>query len=97
MKEYDFLKNADGTWETATPQKIKDFSNYLKANPSGTMKGSDFSPNIRIHDIIDFDNPKNLDEISNELNKMIGQNNPGDADGKNKFNMLKSNSMEANA
>jgi len=97
MKEYDFLKNADGTWETATPQKIKDFSNYLKANPSGTMKGGDFSPNIRIHDIIDFDNPKNLDEISNELNKMIGQNNPGDADGKNKFNMLKSNSMEANA
>ena len=97
MKEYDFLKNADGTWETATPQKIKDFSDYLKANPSGTIKGSDFSPNIRIHDIIDFDNPKNLDEISNELNKMIGQNNPGDADGKNKFNMLKSNSMEANA
>ena len=97
MKEYDFLKNADGTWETATPQKIKDFSDYLKANPSGIMKGNDFSPNIRIHDIIDFDNPKNLDEISNELNKMIGQNNPGDADGKNKFNMLKSNSMEANA
>uniref|UniRef100_UPI0025E7F0C9 hypothetical protein n=1 Tax=Winogradskyella sp. UBA3174 TaxID=1947785 RepID=UPI0025E7F0C9 len=97
MKEYDFLKNPNGEWDQVTPQKLKDFKKYLDVNPSGIMKGDKFSPNIRIQDIVDFDNPKNLKEFSKELNKMIGQNNPGDVDGKNKFDMLKANSMQANA
>ena len=90
------LKNNNGTWETITPEMLKKARNIFKKSPkgniSGPLDGGRFFNDVRALDFVE-----DLDGLSTEMNKLIGANNPGDADGKNKFDLLKANSMEANA
>ena len=93
MYDKGILKNNNGTWETVTPEMLKKAKTIFDKTPSGTVvPGSRFSSHTRALNFIE-----DLDGLSGEMNKLIGANNPGDADGKNKFDLLKANSMEANA
>ena len=67
------------------------FKKSPKGNISGPQDGRFFNE-VRALDFVE-----DLEGLSKEMNKLIGANNPGDADGKNKFDMLKANSMEVNA
>jgi len=93
MYDKGILKNNNGTWETVTPEMLKKAKTVFDKTPAGTVvPGSHFASDTRALNFIE-----DLDGLSTEMNKLIGANNPGDADGKNKFDLLKANSMEANA
>ena len=93
MYDKGILKNNNGTWETVTPEMLKKAKTIFDKAPAGTtLPGSRFSSDTRALNFIE-----DLEGLSGEMNKLIGANNPGDADGKNKFDLLKANSMEANA
>ena len=93
MYDKGILKNNNGTWETVTPEMLKKAKTVFDKSPAGTMiPGGGFMSDTRLLNFIE-----DFDGLSTEMNKLIGANNPGDADGKNKFDMLKANSMEVNA
>ena len=72
---------------------LKKAKTVFDKSPAGTMiPGGGFMSDTRLLNFIE-----DFDGLSKEMNKLIGANNPGDPDGKNKFDMLKANSMEVNA
>jgi hypothetical protein len=89
------LKNNNGTWETITPEMLEKARNIFKKSPKGNISGPQdggrFFNEVRALEFVE-----DLEGLSKEMNKLIGANNPGDPDGKNKFDMLKANSMEVN-
>jgi len=95
MHDLGILKNNNGTWETVTPEMLKKTRDILTKSPKGYISGPADGRFFNEARALDF--VEDLDGLSTEMNKLIGANNPGDTDGKNKFDLLKANSMEANA
>jgi len=95
MYDLGILKNNNGTWETVTPGMLEKTRDILTKSPKGYIVGPADGRFFNEARALDF--VEDLDGLSTEMNKLIGANNPGDADGKNKFDLLKANSMEANA
>tara|TARA_R110000824_G_scaffold126304_1_gene285846 strand:- start:472 stop:2382 length:1911 start_codon:yes stop_codon:yes gene_type:complete len=95
MYDSGILKNNNGTWETVTPGMLEEARDIFNKSPKGNLVGPQDGRFFNEARALDF--VEDLEGLSTEMNKLIGANNPGDADGKNKFDLLKVNSMEANA
>ena len=95
MYDLGILKNNNGTWETVTPEMLEKTRDVLIKSPKGYISGPADGRFFNEARALEF--VEDLDGLSTEMNKLIGANNPGDSDGKNKFDLLKVNSMEANA
>ena len=74
---------------------LEEARDIFNKSPKGNLVGPQDGRFFNEARALDF--VEDLEGLSTEMNKLIGANNPGDADGKNKFDLLKVNSMEANA